>query len=87
MPLLDLLTGWQDNSHFEKSDFSRAQLSLLHWNTRLYALFYMGFIVYFVMSIRRYTPVEIGLIIGSSSLIGGICFCVRPRIVARQGKH
>ncbi len=74
VPLLDLLTGWQDNAHFDKNDFSRAEISLLHGNTRLYGLFYMGTIIWFAMHIRRFNAVEIGLIIGSSSLLGGICF-------------
>src|SRR3954464_7514177 len=41
VPLLDLVTGWQDNIHFSSDDFSRAQISLFHWNTRLYAVLYM----------------------------------------------
>lgn len=74
VPLLDLFTGWQDDVRFEKSDFSRFELSLLHWNTRLYALFYMGTVIYFAMTIQRYTALETGLIIAASSLLGGIGF-------------
>src|SRR5208282_6607294 len=74
VPLLDLLTGWQDNGHFVRNDFSPLEISLLHWNTRLYALFYMGAVVYFAMSIHRFTAMEIGLILATSSLLGGIGF-------------
>src|SRR3954466_11963129 len=41
VPLLDTVTGWQDDSHFERKDFSSADKSLLRWNTRLYAVFYL----------------------------------------------
>src|SRR5690348_3990912 len=38
VPLLDLVTGWQDTVHFESGDFTPLETSLLNWNTRLYAL-------------------------------------------------
>jgi alkane 1-monooxygenase len=74
VPLLDLLTGWQDTIQFDKDDFSPAEITLLHWNTRLYAVFYMGIVTYLAMSIHRFNAIEIGLLIGSSSLLGGIGF-------------
>src|SRR6266481_2376924 len=74
VPLLDLLTGWQDDAHFEKNDFSPAQISLLHWNPRLYALFYVGSVIYLAMSINRFNATEIALLVVSSSLLGGIGF-------------
>ena len=42
VPMLDLVTGWQDNGHFEKGAFSRFDTFLLNWNTRLYALLLHG---------------------------------------------
>ncbi|MDZ4289201.1 MAG: fatty acid desaturase [Prosthecobacter sp.] len=74
VPLLDLITGWQDTAHFDKNDFSPAELSLLHWNTRLYAVFYMAAVVYVAMSLPRFTGAEIGMLIGACGLLGGIGF-------------
>ncbi len=73
-PLLDLLTGWQDDVQFDKNDFSRAQLTLLHWNARLYALFYMGSVIYVAMSLDRFTALETGFLVAAFSLLGGIGF-------------
>jgi alkane 1-monooxygenase len=86
VPLLDLLTGWQDNVHFDKNNFSPLEISLLHWNTRLYALFYMGMVIYFAMTIRRFGAVEIGLIITLSSLLGGICFAAAHELLHAKEK-
>lgn len=74
IPGLDLVTGWQDTARFEKSDFSSAELFLLHWNTRLYALFYMASVLYIVSTLPRFNALETGLLIGSLGLIGGIGF-------------
>lgn len=81
VPVLDLVTGWQDSVHFEKNEFSAWELFVLNWNTRLYALCYMGSVVYFALNIRRFNPVEIGLIIGCSSLLGGICFAAAHELL------
>ena len=86
VPLLDLLTGWQDNGHFDKNDFSPFEISLLHWNTRLYALFYMGAVVYFAMSIHRFNAIEISLILVSSSLLGGIGFAAAHELLHAKEK-
>lgn len=74
LPLLDWLTGWQDDGHYEKADFSAGQLAVLHWNTRLYALFYMVSVVWLAMSLDRFNAMEIGILIASASLLGGIGF-------------
>lgn len=74
VPLLDLLTGWQDTGHFDKSDFSTLEISLLHWNTRLYAVSYMAGVTYVAMTIQRYNAMETGLLIGAAGLLGGIGF-------------
>ena len=79
--MLDLLTGWQDNGHFEKSVFSRFEKLLLNWNTRLYALLYMGAVICFAANIRRFTPVEAGLLVVCSSLLGGICFAAAHELL------
>jgi alkane 1-monooxygenase len=41
----------------------------------------MSAVVYFAMTIRRYSPVEIGLIVASSSLLGGICFAAAHELL------
>ncbi len=81
MPLLDMLTGWQDNKHFEGSDFSPFEISLLHWNTRLYVLFYMGAVTWFAIFINCFTAVEIGSMVMCSSLLGGIGFAAAHELL------
>ena len=74
VPLLDLLTGWQDTVKYEKGDFTSTELFLLHWNTRLYAVLYMASVVGIALSLHRFDGLEIGLLIGSVGLMGGIGF-------------
>ncbi len=86
MPLLDLLTDWQSDFHFEKSDFSPVETSLLQWNTRLYALFYMGSVIWLAISIQRFTTLEAGLLIAYSSLLGGIAFAASHELLHAKEK-
>jgi alkane 1-monooxygenase len=86
VPVLDWLTGWQDTVKFEKEHFSRFEIFLLHWNTRLYAICYMTAVVGFAMTIRHFSPLEIGLIIGSCGLLGGICFGAAHEMLHTQDK-
>lgn len=74
IPALDLLTGWQDTAHFEKEDFTPGEVALLHWNTRLYAVFYVAEVVWIALNIHRFSGMEIGLLIGACGLMGGIGF-------------
>lgn len=74
IPLLDLITGWQDDAHFEKENFSSLEIALLHWNTRLYAIFYMVGVIYLVITIHNFNGLEIGMLIVASGLLGGIGF-------------
>ena len=74
VPLLDLLTGWQDTAHFEKNEFGAGALFLLHWNTRLYAIFYMAMVIWLAFHIKAFSWLEIGLMFPSISLLGGIAF-------------
>ncbi|HEX4265787.1 MAG TPA: fatty acid desaturase [Verrucomicrobiae bacterium] len=81
MPLLDLITGWHDTAHFDNNDFNRLEVSLLNWNTRLFALLQMGFVIYLAVSIRRFDTVEIGLLLVCLSLFGGIAFSAAHELV------
>ena len=85
VPLLDLVTQWQDTVHFGSEDFNSLEISLLNWNTRLFALLHMGFVIYLAMSVRSFTLVEISLLVVCLSLLGGIAFSAAHELVhARQ---
>ena len=86
VPLMDLLTGWQDDESFDKNDFSPAETALLHWNTRLYALLYMGSVIWIAMSLQRFTAAETGLLIVTLSLFGGICFAAAHELLHGKEK-
>jgi alkane 1-monooxygenase len=81
VPLLDKLTRWQDDGHFQKSDFSATQLFLLHWNTRLYAVFYMTAVLCLAKLVPHLTGAEIGFAILSLSVIGGIAFAASHELL------
>src|SRR6185503_19721835 len=86
VPLLDLLTGWQDKGRFERSDFSSAEIFLLHWNTRLYAILYVTAVIWFAMSLDRFTARETSFLVVSLSLIGGTGFAAAHELLhGRQG--
>jgi alkane 1-monooxygenase len=74
VPLLDMITGWQDDAEFRKSDFSPIDTFLFRWNTRLYAIFYLTAVISIAKFLPRFTGAEIGFAILSLSVIGGICF-------------
>lgn len=74
VPLLDTLTGWQDTVHFQKDNFSPFDKFLLHWNTRLYAVFYVAAVLCVAKLLPRFNAAEIGFLILSSSLLGAIGF-------------
>ena len=74
VPLLDLLTGWQDDVQFRRSDFSSAETFLLRWNTRLYAIFYLAAVIFSLRFSLRLTPLEIGFLTLSMALLGGVGF-------------
>ncbi|HKQ40543.1 MAG TPA: fatty acid desaturase [Verrucomicrobiae bacterium] len=86
VPLLDGLTGWEDDVRFQKTDFSRVQMSLLHWNTRLYAILYVSAVLWIVNSLARFTPAERGYLMLSMSLLGGICFAAAHELLHRKDK-
>lgn len=85
-PLFDLLTGWQDDVQFQKEAFSAGELFLLRWNTRVYALLYMGTVCWMAMSIRRFTPLERGLLTADASLMAGICFAAAHELLHAKDK-
>ena len=86
VPLLDTLTGWQDDVHFQKSDFSSLDIFLLHWNTRLYAILYVTAVVCLAKYLPRFTTMEIGFLIVSSSLLGAIGFAAAHELLHGKEK-
>ena len=85
VPLLDTLTGWQDDAEFRKSDFSPLATFLLRWNTRLYAIFYVTAVVFIAKSLHVFTNLEIGFAVLSLSVLGGICFAAAHEMLHEKG--
>lgn len=85
VPLLDTITGWQDDAEFTKSDFSRVNTFFLRWNTRLYAVFYLTAVIAFAKFLPRFTGAEVGFAILSLSVIGGICFAAAHEMLHEKG--
>ena len=84
VPTLDLLTGWEDRTNFEKKDFSAFEIFLLHWNTRLYAICYMTAVVGFMIHIQHFSLIEAGLLVVCCGLLGGICFAGAHELLHTQ---
>jgi len=80
-PFLDWVTGWQDDGRFEKEEFSAVHAFFLRWNTRIYAMFYITAVTFTVVSLSRFTQLEIGFLIASCSLLGGICFAAAHELL------
>lgn len=74
VPLLDLVTGWQDTGHYERSEFTKEERRILDWNTRLYAIFYITLLLFVIANISLFGGMESGLLIGGMGLTAGICF-------------
>jgi alkane 1-monooxygenase len=81
VPLLDTLTGWQDDVAFEKNDFSRFDIFLFNWNTRLYAILYLAAVICVVKLTQRLTPLETTFASLSLSLLGGIAFAAAHELL------
>jgi alkane 1-monooxygenase len=86
VPLLDQLTGWQDDGHFHKEGFTKLELWLLDWNTRLYVIFYMATVVFLAISVDGFNTMEIGMLLGSLSLLGGIGFAAAHELLHAKKK-
>jgi len=81
LPLLDLLTGWQDTASFEKRDFSSADVSFLSWSPRMYALLYLGSLIWLMMNVRQFDPIEIAILLLDLSLVAGVCFAAAHELL------
>ncbi len=86
IPMLDLVTGWQDTDFFESSDYSAFELFLLRWNPRLYVLLHMAFVIYSACIVTRLAPIEIALLVGCLSFSGGIAFAAAHEILHAKEK-
>lgn len=80
-PLLDLLTGWQDDARYERHEFPPAAIFLLHWNTRLYALLYLGTVFWLAASLQRFSGLETALLLSATGLLGGIGFAAAHELL------
>jgi alkane 1-monooxygenase len=85
MPVLDLVTGWQDNRRFEKKDFGPVELAVLRWNPRLYAVLNIAAVLYVALSVERLRPLELGLLLASASLTSAVGFAAAHELL--HGKH
>src|SRR5687768_14343871 len=81
VPLIETLTGWQDDGQFHKNDFSAMDLFLLHWTTRLYAIFYVTSVVCVAKFLPHFTAVETGFLVTSLSLMGAIGFAAAHELL------
>jgi alkane 1-monooxygenase len=86
IPLLDTLTGWQDNVQFQKTDFSSAETFFLHWNTRLYAIFYITALLWVLKSLNHLSRAEVAFALASLSLLGGVGFAAAHELLHRSVK-
>lgn len=86
VPALDLLTDWQDDSHHEKEAFSAFELFLLKWNTRLYAIFYVGSVLAILLSIRHFSYLELGCLVASCGVMGAIGFAAAHELLHAKEK-
>lgn len=86
VPALDTLTGWHDEVEIQKTDFSSREMFFLHWNTRLYAIFYVAALLWILKTLPRFTSAETGFAMFSMSLLGGICFAAAHEMLHRKDK-
>jgi alkane 1-monooxygenase len=84
LPLLDHVTGWQSNRRFHKRDFSSLNRALLHWNTRLYVIFYIVAVLWFAHEAARSTPTELILLVLCLAVVGGIGFSAAHEMLHRR---
>ena len=81
VPLLDTLTGWQDESSFDGGEFTASEIFLLNWNPRLYALGYLGFVFWLTLHVGQFSRAEIFPLLASMSLLGGIGFAAAHELL------
>src|SRR5436305_6973430 len=81
MPLLDTLTGWQDDGSYQKSDFARPAVFLLRWNARLYVMFYLAALIFVLSYLRRFTLIETGCALVSLSVLGAVGFAAAHELL------
>jgi alkane 1-monooxygenase len=86
VPLLDTLTGLQDDVGFEKNEFSRPEMFLLQWNTRLYAILYLVSVLWIMKSLGHFTPAERGFLLASSGLLGALAFSASHELLHAREK-
>ena len=86
VPLLDTVTGWQDTIALPKEAFSRADIFLLHWNTRVYVVLYMAAVVLILRFLNQFTVAERAFLLASCGLIAAVGFAAVHEILHCRGK-
>src|SRR5262249_49578247 len=86
VPMLDTVTGWQDTIALPKEAFSRADIFLLHWNTRLYGVLYMAAMILILHFLHQFTLAERLFLLASCGLIAAVGFAAAHEILHCRGK-
>lgn len=81
VPALDWLTGWQDDATYGREAFTAGHRFILAWNTRLYALLYMGSVSGLAAGMAGRKGWELGLLVGLASFLGGIGFAAAHELL------
>lgn len=81
VPALDVLTGWQDDRHFEAKDFGTFELALLRGSPRLYAVLNVAFVLFVTLHVERFDRVELGLLLASASLTSAVGFAAAHELL------
>lgn len=84
VPGLDRLTGWQDDQRFLAKDFRTAELAVLRYNVRFYAVLNIASVILLTVSLERFNGLEIGFLLASASLISAIGFASAHELLHGQ---
>jgi alkane 1-monooxygenase len=84
VPTLDLLTGWQDNCHFQARDFGELELAVLRWNPRIYAILNLAVVLYLALRAATFTRIELGLLLASASVTSAVGFAAAHELLHGQ---
>jgi alkane 1-monooxygenase len=84
LPGLDLVTGWQDDHQPRSNDFGPLELALLRWNPRLYAALNVAALLFIILSVKRFSALELWLLGASASLVSAVGFAAAHELLHGQ---